>query len=274
MADFTFDTETPVETLDTVPSNFHHLYEEVEGGHAVIEAHRPVAETINALTANLGNSRKMKKQSSDESAARRRELNSITEVLRSAGLEADEITAEVVTEFVETLSTKAKGNSEEVADQLRNQRREMEASSLKAVNVEKAVSQKYRDAIDDLLIDAQATQAIAANKGIPALLLPAVKAATKVIEQSDGKFTSAVVDSDGETRFNGKGDPMTISEYVEELKGDPVYGRAFESGTPGGGGKQPGEGKKAPISPGARKTAPEGASPASRISAGLASLGK
>ena len=221
MPDFIFDTEKPVETLDTVPSNFHHLYEEVEGGHAVIEAHRPVAETINALTANLGNSRKMKKQSSDESAERRRELNSITEALRSSGFEGEELTAEAVTEYVTGLSTKAAGNTEEVAEQLRNQRREMEASSLKAVNAEKQVSAKYRGAIDNLLIDAQATQAIAANKGIPALLLPAVKAATKVTEQTDGTFTSVVIDSHGETRFNGKGDPMTITEYVEELKGDP-----------------------------------------------------
>lgn len=92
------------------------------------------------------------------------------------------------------------------------------------------------------LVDADATAAIAAAKGVPALLLPHVRAAVKVIEE-DGEFVVRVVDQSGNPRVNGKGEFLSISDLVGEMRQSEVYGRAFEpSGVSGGGatGGKPG----------------------------------
>ena len=85
------------------------------------------------------------------------------------------------------------------------------------------------------LIDADATAAIAAAKGVPALLLPHVRAAVKVIEEN-GDFKVQVVDAAGNPRVNGKGEFLSIADLVAEMKTDDIFGRAFEpSGTTGSG---------------------------------------
>lgn len=85
------------------------------------------------------------------------------------------------------------------------------------------------------LVDADATAAIAAAKGVPELLLPHVRMAVKVIEE-DGEFKVRVVDAAGNPRVNGKGEFLSIADLVGEMRQSDVYGRAFEaSGTTGGG---------------------------------------
>lgn len=271
--DFVFDTENPIETLDKVPSNFQHLYTETSDGYVVADEHKSIADTINGLSANLENSRKTKKQASDESASRRLVINAVTEALRESGFEAEDLNHETVSEFVTGLRSQAEGNTLEVQEQLRNQRKEMQEAQERALQKEKDISAGYRRAIDDLLIDSQATSAIASNKGIPELLLPAIKSRTKVVKSAEGRFSSVVVDADGETRFNGKGDPMTIAELVIELKDDKTYGRAFEADVQGGGGTPPAPKKKS-VSQSQKAKAGDDAKPASKIAAGLAALSK
>lgn len=85
------------------------------------------------------------------------------------------------------------------------------------------------------LIDADATAAIAAAKGVPALLLPHVRASVKVIEDG-GDFKVQVVDAAGNPRVNGKGEFLSIADLVGEMRQSEVFGRAFEpSGTSGSG---------------------------------------
>lgn len=92
------------------------------------------------------------------------------------------------------------------------------------------------------LIDADATAAIAAAKGVPALLLPHVRASVRVIEDG-GDFKVQVVDAAGNPRVNGKGEFLSISDLVSEMRQDDIYGRAFEpTGTAGGGATQGGGG--------------------------------
>jgi hypothetical protein len=84
-------------------------------------------------------------------------------------------------------------------------------------------------------IDADATAAIATAKGVPALLIPHVRAAVKLVEEN-GDFTVQVVDSSGNPRVNGKGEFLTITDLVSEMRQSEVFGRAFEpSGTTGSG---------------------------------------
>lgn len=90
-------------------------------------------------------------------------------------------------------------------------------------------------AIHGRIVDADATAAIAAAKGVPALLLPHVRAQVKVVEE-DGEFVARVVDQAGNPRVNGKGDFLSIADLVSEMRQSDVFGRAFEpTGTTGSG---------------------------------------
>ena len=95
------------------------------------------------------------------------------------------------------------------------------------------------------MIDADATAAIAAAKGVPALLLPHVRSAVRVIEEG-GDFKVQVVDAAGNPRVNGKGEFLSIADLVGEMRQSDVFGRAFEpTGTTGSGAaSRPASGSK------------------------------
>lgn len=95
--------------------------------------------------------------------------------------------------------------------------------------------QKMKGTLESYLVDAAATEAIAAAKGIPQLLLPHVKSAVKVIEE-DGKYQVRVVGPDGSPRMNAKGEFLGIKDFVSEMRESEVFSRAFEgTGTTGSG---------------------------------------
>lgn len=96
--------------------------------------------------------------------------------------------------------------------------------------------------VEGLLIDAAATSALAEAKGSVELLLPHVRAHTRV-KEVDGKFTVEVIDKDGNAKIaDSKGTPMDISGLVAEMKESDAFGRAFEGSGQSGSGKQPGAG--------------------------------
>lgn len=100
--------------------------------------------------------------------------------------------------------------------------------------------------VEGLLIDAAATQALAEAKGSVDLLLPHVRAHTRV-KEVDGKFTVEVVDKDGNVKIaDAKGTPMDIAGFVAEMKSSETFGRAFDASGNTGSGKQPGSGGGAP----------------------------
>lgn len=116
------------------------------------------------------------------------------------------------------------------------------------------------------LVDNTATQVIAELKGVPELLLPFVRTQVKVQEQ-DGEFTVMVVDDSGNQRYGTTGQPMTIKELVQGMKGDQKYGRLFESETPAGGGTPPGAGRRTGHVQ--QQTARDQMTPTQKIQAGL-----
>lgn len=89
--------------------------------------------------------------------------------------------------------------------------------------------------LEGRLIDADATAAIAAAKGVPALLLPHVRAAVRVVEDG-GDFKVQVVDATGNPRVNGKGEFLSIADLVDEMRQSEVFGRAFEAKSTTGSG--------------------------------------
>lgn len=120
-------------------------------------------------------------------------------------------------------------------DKLKTQMNDKHALDLKAKD---DAAGKMRTSLERYLVDAAATTAIAAAKGVPELLLPHVQRQVKVLEE-DGEFVARVVDAKGDLRVDGKGEPMTISALIEEMKKNEIYGRAFEGSGASGGGMLP-----------------------------------
>lgn len=88
------------------------------------------------------------------------------------------------------------------------------------------------------LLEGAALSAIAAEKGIPAMLMPKVLKHLRD-KKSDGKFDVVVVDEQGNERISprsGSDGPMTVAELVTELKADAVWARAFDGSSSSGGG--------------------------------------
>jgi hypothetical protein len=143
-------------------------------------------------------------------------------------------------EIQELLAAQQKADEERAAkagewDKLKEQMNQKHANDLKAKDDEVA---KMRSSLEEYLVDADATRAIAEAKGVPALLLPHVKACVRVVEEN-GKYKPLVVDPKGDPRVNGKGEYLTISDLVGEMRQSEIFGRAFEGNGPGGSGTPP-----------------------------------
>lgn len=95
-------------------------------------------------------------------------------------------------------------------------------------------------------IESSATRAISEAKGAVELLLPVIKASTRVRrDATSGRVVVEVVDANGEVRDSpaaGSTDPMTVKELVEELRNNPAYARAFDGSGASGGGAAGGRG--------------------------------
>ena len=99
--------------------------------------------------------------------------------------------------------------------------------------------------LEKTLIENTSVAAIMAADGAPELLLPGILQQTKLVTLENGNLAIRVIGNDGHERLSpiaGSSDPMTISEFVGELKDDPKFGRAFRpSGATGSGASTSGE---------------------------------
>ncbi len=118
-------------------------------------------------------------------------------------------------------------------DKLRAQMNDKHQTELK--NKDETIGQ-MRKRLEAELVDAKAVSAIASADGNPRLLLNVVKGFVKV----DDGFNVVVVDSKGDPRVNAKGEPLSISDLITELRSDSDYGQAFKGSGQSGGGTQPG----------------------------------
>lgn len=95
---------------------------------------------------------------------------------------------------------------------------------------------RLQKSLEQHLIRAEATAAIAALGGSPELLLPHVMSQVKVLEDGE-QFVARVLDEQGNLRIGDmKGTPLTIAQLIEEMREKPVFGRAFEASKVGGSG--------------------------------------
>lgn len=117
-------------------------------------------------------------------------------------------------------------------DKLRGQMTEQHQTELaKREETAKAL----RGQLERHLVDAAGTAAIAAAKGSAELLLPHVKAKVKVIEEN-GEYAVRVVDAQGNPRVNAKGEFLSMSDLVGEMRQSDVFAPAFMAPSASGGG--------------------------------------
>ncbi len=208
-----------VDTLDSVPEALRANYVEKDGGFQLqVDG---IDETISKLSDA---SRKAAKEAESERLRRKK--------WEEFGKTPEEIAS--------ILDVQAKLDEEKAAkagewDKLRAQMNEKHAQEIKAREDRLAAKDK---AIHRHLIDSQATSAIAAAKGVPDLLLPHVQRHVRV-QEKDEDYQVVVVNAAGDPRVNGKGDPLTITDLVAEMRQSEIFGRAFDGSGQSGSGTAP-----------------------------------
>jgi hypothetical protein len=101
---------------------------------------------------------------------------------------------------------------------------------------------KLDGALQKNLVIATASKAITDAKGSIALLMPHVSARVRLREDGDN-YLAEVVDEAGNARVgDSSGSPMTIAQFVEELRNSTDYARAFEASGAAGTGASGGNG--------------------------------
>jgi hypothetical protein len=169
------------------------------------------------------------KSALDKERKTARELEKQSNIWKSLGKTPEEIQA-LVEAQAQAETDKLAKNGE--WDKLRAQMNDKHAQELAEVNGKVTAKDQ---ALSKYLVDAAATSAIAAAKGVPELLLPHVRSSVKVIEEN-GEYLVRVVDAAGNPRVNAKGEFLSINDLVGEMRGSTVFGRAFESSGASGGG--------------------------------------
>lgn len=127
-------------------------------------------------------------------------------------------------------------------------KREMADANKADLDKANARADRYKGSLDRTLRVEQAQKAIGAAGGNAEALLPHVLNNLKFNETDDGKFTVQVVDGDGNPRIgDAAGNPMTLTQLVEEFKAKDSFAPLFSAtGASGGGGAPPGGGGGAP----------------------------
>jgi hypothetical protein len=98
------------------------------------------------------------------------------------------------------------------------------------------------------LMDSAASTALSRAGGMPALLLPHVKARLQMMESEHGPQLR-VIDQDGNERLHD-GAPMTLEDLVAEMRSDPLFAPAFSGNGGSGGGSPAGAGSAGQARPG------------------------
>jgi multidrug efflux pump subunit AcrA (membrane-fusion protein) len=217
-----------IDRLDDVDESLRSLYEEKDGKfHLNVDG----IEDNTQIKADL-------RKANKEAADRRREL----EAWKKSGKSPEEI-EELIAAAARLEEEKLKGAGD--WDKLKAQMNEKHEQALRAkdavIATKDAEVSAMRKSLERHLIKAQATAEIAANKGEPELLLPVVERFMRVNEDN-GNYSTQIVDEKGDPRVDAKGNPLSLSALMTELRANEKYGRAFEGSGHSGGGMPPGNG--------------------------------
>lgn len=261
---FDIDANRQVDTLEVVPEPFRPLYAEGDGNFTINPAFLPIVDAYVGTSRSLKQAQTLKKAANDEAAARRVALSGIKDVMTEFGLEGDDVVETLKTHFADMASKTAGGKQLQV--DIAKVKQEAEARVRAQAAAKDEEIGRMRKSLEDHLLGEAAASALSKAKGSVELLMPHIKAHTRVVEEG-GKYIAVVVDEAGDARV-GRNGFMTIDELVGEMKGSATYARAFESEAPAGTGSQPGSmARRAPSTQAAMDST-------SKIARGLGKLGR
>lgn len=219
-----------VDALDSIPEPLREAYVERDGKYVLNVKPKDgwALEDVNGLKTALGKERTQR------------------ETLEKQFAKFKDIDPDKAREALAKLEELAKIDPEKEADKIASTKFEAAKQQLleKHSNELKARDERISHltrTVEQLLIDSVATAAIAEAKGSVELLLPHVRAHTRVKESEDGKFSVEVIDKDGNARIaDAKGTPLDIKGLIAEMRQSETFGRAFEGSGNSGSGMRPG----------------------------------
>lgn len=265
---FDFEKNATVNTLDLIPTEFQGLYTKGQDNtYSISEGVRGLVDAYIGTSKTLTNEQKLKTSANGEAAKARVTLKSIKDLVQTklgVTIDDDAVLGDTLTAQIDGLLEKINGGQALKVD-LDKLRAQFDKNVQAAVTASDAKVAKMQSSLEKYLRDGAAASALAAAGTVsPDLLMPHVQQRVKVVQNGDD-FIATVVDTDGNTRMNSKGVPMSVADLVAEMKTQPAFAPAFKSEAIGGSGKQPGSGNKPVVTP------KEGEKPTSisRIEAGL-----
>ncbi len=226
MPDFDFATNSTVDSLDGVPEQFRAVFEEKDGKYTVGEPYKGIADAVSGLSKALNAERKQHgdvKKLKDVGTA-------VKDALGDLGITTLEEAKAKFTELSATLAEKGKVDPAKIRQEI-EQTFAAEKTGLVTKN------EKMASTLSRYLVDSEANAQLNAAKGNAKLLLPVIKASTKVVEDGED-YVVRVLDAAGDYRGDGKGGFMTVADLVAELKNSADYKVAFASDAPLGGGEK------------------------------------
>lgn len=257
---FDFAQNTVVENIEKVPADFRGLYvEHTEGDKKTFKLASDNPAVKSAVAAITGLNSALKAARAEVTAAKGTQID--LSPLSEYGTDPAAI-ATKVKEVVEGLQGQLKGVD------VNKIKADLEKPWQTKVTAAEAKAQKAQESFHKRVVVGDAKSAIASAKA-DELLLPFVLQHAKVITKEDGELDVVIVDDQGAVRYSGvTGQPMTISERVQEMKGIERFAKLFPSEAPAGGGTTPGSTTRVtPTRPGAVKV--EDMTPQQKIAAGI-----
>lgn len=223
-----------LESLDGIDESLRSHYAEQDGKFVLdVEPVGTVAlEDVGGLKSSLGKEREDRRKLE-------RQLEAFKDIDPAKAREALEKVGEMADWTPE----------DKVREQIAAREKQLLEKHAKEIEARDSSVKHLTAQIEKHLVEAAATSALGKHKGNVELLLPHVKAHTRVEKDADGNFVARVVGPDGNVRVTmkqGSTDPMGIDEFVGSMRENPTFAPAFEgtgqsgSGASGqSGGAQP-----------------------------------
>lgn len=213
-----------VDSLDAVPAPFHGLYAKNDSGKFVMDPETFKHVDPAGYQSALDKERKVAKEA----------LKAL-EPWKALGDDPTKISEEL-TALKEQI---AKGDKS-AAGQFDKYKQEVTALHAQEIAKRDEANANMQRTLESYLVESEASRILAEAKGSPALLMPHIKGSVKVLSEN-GKYVVRVVDAEGDPRISAQtGNPLTLSELVNELKSHAEFGKAFEPSGTTGSGTRPG----------------------------------
>jgi len=139
----------------------------------------------------------------------------------------------------------------EVAEKIKAREEQLVKKHQDELTAVKGKADSYFNQMKQDKVTAAITAAVTEHKGSVDLLLPIIERHVKLREADNGTLVVEVVDDKGQPRVgDGQGNPMTIPQFVAELRSTDRFARAFDgtgsTGSGAGGGSAGGGGGPGP----------------------------